>query len=63
MPNIIRKNQNVECLFEKNTTCKILKKKECKNCKFYVEKTTENYHKYIENIKKDIKNYALNHKE
>lgn len=63
MKNVLSKNQTEErnCLFIRKTNCSILKKKECKNCKFYVENTPDNYQKYIEDVKKDIKNYALNH--
>lgn len=65
MKNNLIKNQIEEndCLFIRKTNCSILKKRECKNCKFYVKNTPDNYQEYIQNIKKDIKDYALNHKE
>lgn len=64
MKNNLIKNQVEEndCLFIKKTNCSILKKRQCEKCKFYVKNTPENYQKYIENVKKDIKDYALYHK-
>lgn len=61
---VMKENQIEErnCLFVRKANCSILKTKECKNCKFYVENTPENYQKYIEENKKAIKEYALKHK-
>ena len=56
----IEGNQN--CLFIKNTNCKILKKRECQNCKFFKENTPENYQKCVVEVKEQIKKYALEHK-
>lgn len=65
MKNIlnIKKTEERDCLFIKKSNCSILKTKECENCKFYVKNTPENYQKYVENIKVDIKNYALKHNQ
>ena len=60
MKNVVNKVEK-NCLFERNSNCSILKTKECTKCKFFVRNTPENHIKYIENIKKDIKNYALKH--
>lgn len=60
MKNVLNKAEK-NCLFEKKSNCSILKSKKCFKCKFFVENTPENYTKYIENVKKDIKNYALKH--
>ena len=65
MKNILnsKKTEERDCLFIKKSNCSILKTKECENCKFYVKHTPENYQKYVENIKVDIKNYALKHNQ
>lgn len=62
MKKVINKKDN-NCLFGRKTNCSILKSKECNKCKFFVEDTLENQKKYVDNIKIDIKNYALKHKQ
>lgn len=60
--NSTRKEKDNDCLFLANTNCKILKKRECENCKFYMKNTPENYQKCVVDVKESIKEYALNHK-
>lgn len=62
MKNVLDKVEK-RCLFERKSNCSILKTKECLRCKFFVKDTPENHKKYIEKIKKDIKNYALKHNQ
>lgn len=47
----------MSCLYENKVNksrCNCLTIKECKNCKFYKEKTKENFMKYIVQVERDI---------